>query len=177
MELMNLHDGDQVFLGGIINKVKFTMTKKTGEKMAIVKLEDLNGIIEVLVFPSAFQRVGGLIRDDAIIFVKGRISLREQEPKLIADDIVPLEEVKKKYTRAISINIVSAGLEKNTLDSVKGILSHYRGTIPVFLSIVTPDEKKIDIRASDDLRVKPDDKLVRDLEGLLGEGAVTLRAS
>jgi len=177
MELMNFQDGDEIFLGGIINKVKFTMTKKTGEKMAIIKLEDLKGIVEVLVFPRTFQNVGGLIRSDAIIFIKGRISLREQEPKLIADDITPLDEVKKKFTKSVSINIVSAGLEKDTLDTVKGILSHYRGAIPVFLSIVTPDEKRIDIQASDDFRVQPNDNLIKDLEELLGEGTVSLRAS
>ncbi|MBL7068853.1 MAG: DNA polymerase III subunit alpha [Candidatus Omnitrophica bacterium] len=177
MELMNFHDGDEIYLGGIVNKAKFTITKKTGEKMAIVKLEDLKGIVEVLVFPSTFQKVGGLIRDDAIVFVKGRISLREQEPKLIADDIIPLDDVKKRFTKSVNINIMSAGLEKNTLDTIKGILANYQGSIPVYLTITTPGERKVDIQASDDLRVKPDEKLISDLEGLLGEGSVTLRAS
>jgi len=176
MELMNFHDGDEIYLGGIVNKAKFTITKKTGEKMAIVKLEDLKGIVEILVFPSTFQKVGGLIRDDAIIFVKGRISLREQEPKLIADDIIPLDDVKKRFTKSINIKIMSAGLEKNTLDTIKGILSNYQGAIPVYLTITTPDERKVDIQTSDDLRVKPDDNLISDLERLLGEGSVTLRA-
>ena len=177
MELMNFHDGDEMFLGGIINKVKFTMTKKTGEKMAIVKLEDLKGFLEVLVFPKTFQNVGGLVKADAIVFIKGRISLREQEPKLIADDIIPLEEVKKRFTKSVSIGIVSAGLEKDALDTIKGILSQYRGSIPVFITITTPDEKRINIQASDDFRVQPSDNLIKDLEELLGEGAVTLRAS
>jgi len=176
-ELMNFHDGDEISLGGIINKVRFTMTKKTGEKMAIMKLEDLKGIIEVLVFPSAFQKVGGLIRDDAIIFVKGRISLREQDPKLIADDIIPLDEVKRRFTRSVSISLLSAGLEKHTLDSIKDILAGNRGSVPVTVTIVTPDERKVDIQASDDLRVQPSDNLIKELEDLLGEGAVTLKAS
>lgn len=175
MELMNFHDGDEILLGGIINKVKFTITKKTGEKMAIIKLEDLKGLVEVLVFPNIFQKVGSLIKDDAIVFVKGRTSLREQDPKLIADDIVPLEEVKKRYTKSISINIASTGLEKNTLDAIKRILSNYRGSTPVFLSIVTPDEKVVDIQASDDFYVKPDDNMLKELEGLLGEDAISLK--
>ncbi len=177
IDLMNFHDGDEIFLGGIINKAKFTMTKRTGEKMAIIKLEDLKGIVEVLVFPSAYQKIGGLVRDDAIIFVKGRISLREQMPKLIADDIIPLEEVKKRYTKSLAINVMSAGLEKNTLDSIRGIISHYRGAIPVYLTIKTPDQKVVDIQASDDLRVQPSDGLVKELEELLGEGAVSLRST
>ena len=176
-ELTNCHDGDEVFLGGIINKAKFTMTKKTGEKMAILKMEDLKGMIEVLVFPRTFQSVGGLIRDDAILFVKGRVSLREQDPKLIAEDMIPLDDVKKRYTRSMSIDIVSAGLEENTLSSIKKVLSQYRGTIPVFLSVTTPDDNKIVIQASDDLRIQPTDNLIKDLENLLGKDTITLKAT
>ncbi len=175
--LMNFHDGDEVFIGGIINKAKFTMTRKTGEKMAIVKLEDLNGLVEVLVFPRAYTKIGGLIRDDAIVFIKGRVSLREQEPKLIAEDIIPLEEVKKRFTRSMSISIMSAGLGEDTLSSIKSLLARYRGNIPVYLSVLTPDEKRVDIQASDDLKVKPDDKLIEELEELLGEGTVNLKAT
>ncbi|MFH1753847.1 MAG: DNA polymerase III subunit alpha [Candidatus Omnitrophota bacterium] len=175
-ELAGLRDGDEAFVGGIINKVKFTVTKRTGEKMAIVKLEDLKGMVEVLVFPSTFQKIGGLIKDDAIIFVKGRISLREQDPKIMADDIIPLDEVKKRYTKSVAINVMSAGLEKNTLNTIKGILANHRGPIPVYVTITTPSDRKVDIQASDDLRVQPTDEMIKDIEDLLGEGAVSLRA-
>lgn len=176
-ELMNYRDGDEILLGGIVNKAKFTITKKTGEKMAIVKLEDLKGVVEVLVFPSVFQKVGYLIKNDAIIFVKGRASLREQEPKLIADDITPLEEVKNKFTKSLVINVLSAGLQKNILNSIKGILANYRGSIPVFLTIVTPDDERIDIQAGGELQVQPNESLIKELEDLLGEDAISLRAS
>ena len=116
MELADFRDGDEMFLGGIINKAKITVTKKSGEKMAIVKLEDLAGVVEVLVFPSAFQKVGGLVRPDAIVFFKGRLSRREEEPRLIASDIIPIEEVKAKYTRSVNIDLISTGLEEKTLD-------------------------------------------------------------
>ncbi len=177
MDLANRRDGDEIFLGGIINKVKFTITKRTGDKMAIVKLEDLKGIVEVLVFPSTFQKAGGLIKDDAILFVKGRVSLREQDPKLLADDIIPLEDVKKRFTRAVTIDVMSAGAQKDTLNTIKGILADYKGPIPVYITIVTPDNKRIAIQASDDLRVRPDDTLIEELEKIAGEDAVALRAA
>ncbi|MEE8359687.1 MAG: DNA polymerase III subunit alpha, partial [Candidatus Omnitrophota bacterium] len=176
-ELANYRDGDEAFIGGIINKVKFTVTKRTGEKMAIVKLEDLKGMIEVLVFPSTFQKIGGLIKEDAIIFVKGRISMREQDPKIMADDVIPFDEVRKRYTKSVAINVMSAGLENKTLSTIKGILSNHRGPIPVYVIITTPGDRKVDIQASDDLRVQPTDEMIKDIEDLLGEGAVSLRAA
>src|SRR3990167_6523063 len=100
-QLRNLHDGDEVLLGGIISKAKFTTTRKTNEKMAIVTLEDLNGVVDCLVFPSTFAKCGGLIKQDAIIFIKGRVSLREEEPKIVASEIVTLDSVRAKYTKAV----------------------------------------------------------------------------
>jgi len=171
-ELVNFKDGDEIFLGGIINKARFTVTKKSGEKMAIVRLEDLKGVVEVLVFPSTFQKVGALVKEDAIVFFKGRISLREEEPKLIASDIIPIDDMKSKYTKSVNIDLFSAGLEKRILDSLKSVLSNYPGGIPVYLNFSTPEDKHVTLLAGEDLRVKPSDDLVGELEQLLGEGAV-----
>jgi len=173
-DLSTFRDGDEVFIGGIINKARFTVTKKSGEKMSIVKLEDLNGVLEVLVFPSTFQKVGKLVVEDAIVFFKGRVSLREEEPRLIASDIIPIEEVKAKYTRAINIDLISAGLEQKALDSIKGILSNYPGDIPVYLNFVTPEDRRIRVMAGDHLRVQPSDILINKLEELAGTGTVNL---
>jgi len=172
--LANCKDGEEILLGGIINKAKITVTKKSGEKMAIVKLEDLNGMAEVLVFPNTFQKIGGLIKPDAIVFFKGRISLREDEPRLITSDVIPIEDVKEKFTKSVNIDLFSAGLENKDLDSVKGILSKYPGQIPVYLNIATPEEKRIRILAGSGLKVQPADTLIGELEKLLGEGVVNL---
>ena len=166
---------DEVLIGGIISKVKFTTTRRTSEKMAIVTLEDLSGTVEVLVFPQTFSKSGGLIKPDAIVFVKGRINMREEAPKIVANEVVTLDSVRAKYTRSIMVNVVTAGLEKNSLENLKRIFSRYPGRIPVYLNFVKPDGKRTTVATGRDLLVEPHEGLVRDIEKILGRDVVNFK--
>lgn len=174
-ELANLRDGQEVTLGGIISKLKITTTKRTGEKMAILSLEDLNNTTEVLVFPSAFAKLSNHIRMDAIVFVKGKLSLREDEPKIMANEMIPLDEVTEKLTKAIHIKMVSPGLEEEALESLKKILTKYPGELPVYLDFLKPDKTSTEVLLGNDFRVAPNEKLITDIEDLLGINVIDLR--
>ena len=173
--LSTLRDGEELRLGGIINKAKITTTRRTGEKMAIVSLEDLTGTVEVLVFPRSYQKLANLIKVDSMVFITGRISLREDEPKLLADEVIPLEEVKTKFTKAILIRLSTPGLEKALLDNLKGILSKHRGKVPVLLSFQEASGKRISMSTGRNYAVKPDDGLFEEIENLCGTGSIGLK--
>jgi len=173
--LAALRDGREVILGGIISKLRMTTTKKTGEKMAIIGFEDLDGTVEVLVFPSAYPNLAKHIKMDAILFIKGRLNMREEEPKIIASEMVPIDEVREKLTKAVYINLVSTGLEKDILETLKGILAKYPGELPVYLGFLRPDKKVTEILLGADFRVAPAEKLVTDIEELLGQGVIDFR--
>jgi DNA polymerase-3 subunit alpha len=174
-QLRNMHDGDEVLIGGIISKIKLTTTRKTNEKMAIMTLEDLHGTVESLVFPSTFSKCAGLIKQDQMVFVKGRLSLREEEPKIVAAEVVTLDSVRSKYTKAITVNVLTAGLEKNSLETLKKIFSRYPGRIPVYLNFVKPDGKRTTVATGRDLLVEPHEGLVRDIEKVLGRDVVNFK--
>ena len=59
--------------------------------MATFVLEDLEAAIEVMVFPKTMLEYGGLLAEDAIVAVRGRLDLREDQPKLICRDVRRLE--------------------------------------------------------------------------------------
>ncbi|MBI5124344.1 MAG: DNA polymerase III subunit alpha [Candidatus Omnitrophica bacterium] len=174
-EMKNLHDGDEVLIGGIISKAKFTTTRKTNEKMAIITLEDLKGVVEVLVFPSTFAKCGSLIKQDAIVFVKGRVNAREEEAKIVANEVVTLDSVRAKYTKAITVNVITAGLEKHSLENLKKILSRYPGRVPVYLNFVKPDGKGTTVATGRNLLVEPHEGLIRDIEKILGRDVVNFK--
>lgn len=174
-ELRNCSDGAEVLLGGIITKVKFTTTRKTNEKMAIVSLEDLSGTVEVLIFPSTFQKAANLVKQDAIVFVKGRLSLREDEPKIVVNEVASLDSVKMKYTKAISIDLLTAGLETGALEKLKKVLARYPGRIPVYLTFVKPDGKRMRMVANNALAIEPHEGLVRDIEKIFGRDVVSFK--
>ncbi|MDP3804144.1 MAG: DNA polymerase III subunit alpha [Candidatus Omnitrophota bacterium] len=173
--LRNRSDGEEVLLGGIITKVKFTTTRKTNEKMAIVGLEDLEGMVETLVFPSTFSKVANLVKQDAIVFVKGRLSLREEEPKIVANEIASLDSVRMKYTKTVIIDLLTAGLETGALEKLKKVLARYPGRIPVCMTFKKPDGQRILVSASRTLSVEPHEGLVRDIEKIFGRDVVSFK--
>jgi DNA polymerase-3 subunit alpha len=79
-------DGRPVTVGGILSGVRHKVTRQ-GNAWATATLEDLEGAIEVLFFPATYQLYASAIAEDALLVVKGRLDLRDDEPKLIAMEV------------------------------------------------------------------------------------------
>jgi len=173
--LSQRNDGEPVSIGGIITKAKFTFTRKTSEKMAIMRLEDLNGTVEALVFPRSFKDAESNIREDALVFVKGRVSLREDAPKIIAEEVLPLEDARLKYTRALSIELITTGLEEATLTGLRELFQRHKGSTPVRIHLKMPEGKTVQIAAGNKVTVAPTDELITEIEDLVGEGCVNVK--
>ena len=167
-KLKELGDGAKIRFGGIINKVKNTVTKRTGDKMAIMMMEDLEGVVEVLVFPSSYKNVSKYVQPNLAVFVEGRLNLREDRPKIIVEDIVPIDEARPRFTKKLTVNIVSIGLENNILEDVKKIFQRHKGNIPVYLSVSTKKNGSYNIVVDKDLFVSPTNDLLAELEELIG---------
>lgn len=82
-------------IGGIITRIQKILTKK-GEQMAFIDVEDLSGIIEVLVFPSIFDKHQDLIVPEKIVLISGKISDKDGQPKFLADEIKLLDLVSSR---------------------------------------------------------------------------------
>ncbi|TSC94572.1 MAG: DNA polymerase III subunit alpha [Parcubacteria group bacterium Licking1014_1] len=76
----------KVVLGGIISGIKKIITK-TGKPMLFMKLEDLSAKTEIVVFPFLIERNPVALQENKIVFVAGRIDNRNNEIKVIADDV------------------------------------------------------------------------------------------
>jgi DNA polymerase-3 subunit alpha len=170
--LLHQHkDEDEIKIVGLISKIKHTITRAKQEKMAILKLEDLDGTVELLVFPRAFQKVSRYIQPNTIVLVRGTLNLKEDTPKIIVEDLFPFEDIYKLIT-AMSINL--SGLRENIFESLKEILSISRGNIPIYLNLDTPSKTKTQLVVGEHLYVSPSEKLIKDIEDLLGEERLSL---
>ena len=164
-------DEDEVKIVGLIAKIKHTVTRAKQEKMAILKLEDLNGSVELLVFPRAFQKVSRYIQPNSVVLVKGTLNLKEDTPKILVDDLFPFEEIYKLIT-GMSINL--SGLRENVFESLKSVLAASRGNIPIYLNLDTPAKSKVQLVVGEGFYVSPSEKLIKDIEDLLGEERLSL---
>ena len=169
--LNKLVDEQNIKLAGLIAKVKYTLTRKNQEKMAILKIEDLEGIVETLVFPRVYNRVAGLIKENNVILLRGRVNLKEETPKIIADDMFPIE---KAYELVSAISIDLTGIKENLFNSLKDKLLQYSGLIPVYFNITTQNKTKKRIIAADEFFVTIGDDFLNDIESLLGTDRYSL---
>ena len=172
--LGEFRDQQEVSLGGIVDAIKEVITKK-GKKMAFLTLQDLNGSCEVVVFPDLYAEVAALVSKDHTIFIRGRMDARDDTPKILAEEIVPLDEVQKRFTRSVSIDLKTAGLDVQLLHQIKKILTEHRGSTPVYLSFRDPQGHSAVIDSGEDLKVVASDELFQALEKLVGENSVKIR--
>jgi DNA polymerase-3 subunit alpha len=174
--LLQLEEGKLVTIGGMLNKIKLTTTKKTNEQMAVCLLEDLEGDVEVLVFPNSFAQVAPHLKPNAVVFVEGRVAIREDRPRLIASQMVPMDQGVSKLAQAIELVLgARQGLEKTFLEQLKRLLERFPGMLPVYLRLELPNEPSMRLKLAEGFKVEPRAELLEDLERLLGADAVMLR--
>lgn len=164
-------DGDSINIVGLIVKIKQTTTRAKQEKMAILQLEDLEGLVEVLIFPSVFRQIYKHIQPNSVVLVRGRLNLREDRPKIVANDLAPIEEV---YNLITAININLSGIRENLFTSLKERLTESKGLIPVYLHLDSPSRSRIQLVVGEELYVEPTENLIQDIESLLGEDRLSV---
>ena len=169
--MVEIEDGSEVMTGGIINKLRTTFTKR-GEKMAFFTLEDLSGVIEVAALPDTYRDAASIIALDSMILVRGRLERREEEPKIRAREIIPLDQARAKYTAAIEIVISTSGLEEDMLKSLNRIFQSNQGSVPAYLRFRTSKNKTYRMLVDSIKGINPTDKFSTDIEKLLGKDSL-----
>lgn len=163
-------------VGGLVTQFvkKFTKTKQ--EPMGVFQLEQLDGIVEVVVFPAAFADFGVYLREEAPVLVCGE-AINEDGLKMYASEIYSLPEVHKHFAKKVSIHISSSKADEQNLREIKQVLRSYPGDTPVGLCIEQPGGEKIFIDADHSFKVSAKESLVRGIEKIIGEDSVFLHVN
>jgi len=163
-QLSSAGDNNHVKVGGIIVAVRSFFTKKN-KQMAFVKLEDLTGSVELVVFPDLYEKSASMLEEDSLLLVEGRTDLKEEEDvKILAETIKPLNREKKLLRLVI-------GDEHNSdlLRDLKETLVAENGEIPVCLFFKN-DKKTLIL--NEEYWVRDHPTCFKRLENLLGPESV-----
>jgi DNA polymerase-3 subunit alpha len=140
--------------------------------MAIIRLEDLTGSLESLVFPNTYKQFSRFLLVNSVVIVRGRLSLKEDQPKVLASQVTPIDEA---YRTIVSVTLDLSGLEERLLGSLKEKLALSPGNTPVYLQMESePSGKRTRVLVSKDLFVEPRPELFKDIEGVLGDERILL---
>jgi DNA polymerase-3 subunit alpha len=161
--LQNNPEGAEIIIVGLIHKIKPLITRSKAEKMAVLKVEDLEGSVEVVVFPRTFREYERFLKNHSVVLISGRLNLKEESPKIIAESICPMEEA---YNHISGLKIKINQPNDNILQNLKEKLSQFPGKVPVDLDLVKSPTQRIQIRVGQELYVRPAKELIDDLENL-----------
>lgn len=89
-------DNMVTIVGGMIDTITLKTTRN-GKTMAFITLEDLYGVMEILIFPNVLERYRYMLKENEKIFVKGKVSIGDDEQgKLICDQIISFDKVPRE---------------------------------------------------------------------------------
>jgi DNA polymerase-3 subunit alpha len=169
VEVERRRDGEIVSVGGIVGAIKQVTTKK-GDPMVFVRLDDLTGSAEVVVFNSVYTTARDLVEMDRILVVKGRVDHKQEgETKLLAIEVAAFEETAERTEVRLRVDArrAPAGLVRELAELVK----EFPGPIPVVVALETSEGEKT-LTFGPQFRVDPAPDFFAEAKALLGEAAV-----
>jgi DNA-directed DNA polymerase III (polc) len=158
-------DGQIVTVGGILTGLQRKITKK-GDTWVLATLEDLEGAIEVMIFPSTYQLCSTILAEDAIVFVKGRLDKREEVAKIIAMEVTQ-PDLTAENGGPLVVSVAENRCTLPLVTRLKEVLTTHPGTTEVHLQVHRGSKTTV-LRLDDRLRVAPSPALMGDLKQLLG---------
>ncbi len=133
-EAIEREDGAFFVIGGLINGLSRKYTRK-GDQMATFMLEDLQGSLEVTVFPKTLEKHGHQLADDLIVSVRGRLDRRDDSRiGFMATDITVLEGLKVGQ-EVLHLSLMARSLTEAIIEQLKAILNEHPGDAPVLLHL------------------------------------------
>ena len=171
-EVATCADGQSVTLGGIIGAVK-NITTKRGEPMAFVRLDDLEGAIEVVVVPQVLAAAREIIAEDSLVLITGRIDQKgEGETKLVAQAVDPFQPDPADEEDRLLLEVEASRFAQADMGLLKKLFSDHPGDAAVIVALRTP-EGETRMRLGREYLVDPGDRgLLASLKSMFGERAV-----
>lgn len=167
-----LRDRSEVTVAGIINSVTQRYDKK-GKPFGIAQLEDFTGQIEVLCFGESYEEFEMLLVADRMVMVTGSVSTREGErAKIRVQRVIDIRQAWEEPRLLIRLALSSVPLANGGVKSLVSLLESHPGATPVVMTVSLPQEE-VTVRAARHT-VKLSDRLLADLEELLGPRAVRI---
>ncbi|MEV4421799.1 DNA polymerase III subunit alpha [Patulibacter sp. NPDC049589] len=181
-------------VGGIVADIRRINTRK-GDVMLRGVLEDTDGSVDIVVFPKGTPELEPILQPDAVVLVRGRVDLKDDERATVlvnsakvfeptekemaaaagAADERRAEQVAAAAPTELFVRVDGSAIRESALGRLKHLLQDHRGDAAVVLTINTTSGPRT-LRLGADFRVAPNATLQMELERLFGAGALTAGA-
>ena len=176
VSIREISDKSAVRIGGTISSAKVIRTRKD-ELMGFATVEDLNGSVEVVVFPSIYASCADLLTADSAVLVQGVAQVEENGVKILADAVIPMDAAEETWTVEVRLMVDPDATDRETLGRVQKALKRYPGSCRGYVHICLTDQVEAIVAMAEDLRIRYCDAMTREVNAILGYNAVQTRYS
>jgi DNA polymerase-3 subunit alpha len=170
-----IEDGKPVHIAGIISEVQNLKTKKDNKKFAKFTLENLDGEISVILYPREYEIYNKLITVNNLVVVEGKLTWKMNKCELHANEVLSLEEAKRRWINKIYIKLDPITFNDENLNKIKHILSKQEGPCKVYLKVVLHDGSVNFVDTG--MRITYEREITEKLERVIGKKNIELNYS
>ncbi|EKF75119.1 DNA polymerase III subunit alpha [Alcanivorax hongdengensis A-11-3] len=163
--------GEAATVAGLVVALRITRSKRSGERMAFVTLDDKTGRVEVSVFGKTFAQYGDIVQKDTLLIFKGGVRSDDYTGgfNLVADEVMDMRQARETYARRLRVAVPA---QDALADSLQKALGPYQGgNTPVLLD-VAHQAADATLWLGDSWKVSPHDSLVEELRTRFGDQCV-----
>ena len=178
IDLAGLPDKTEVILGGMITSVQVRNVQKSRSgltRMAKLSFEDLTGSTPAMLWPEEYAKLGELVKNDQIGFVKGTLDRRREPAELIISKIMPIETAAAELARGVVVRLHKGVHQEADLERLLRFVRVRPGHLDLFLEIVGIEHvRRAVYKAGASLRIRYNERLTAEMEEVVGSGNVRL---
>ncbi|MBI4028894.1 MAG: DNA polymerase III subunit alpha [Candidatus Blackburnbacteria bacterium] len=143
------HVGQTVHLGGVVTECRVVTTKKAQKQMCFVRFEDDTGQVDLVVFPTVFEKTRAYWETSTPLVIEGKVEYREDALSIIVNNVTTVEEaplLTRSVNTATALNIlrIPRGTKPTALLEINQLLQTSRGDADLTILIENGyGEKKI----------------------------------
>ena len=178
VELATVPDKAEVILGGMISNVQIRNVQKSRSgltRMAKLTFEDLTGSTPAMLWPEEYAKLGELVKNDLIGFVKGTLDRRREPAELIISRIMPIETAAAELARGVVVRLHKGVHQEADLERLLRFIRVRPGHLDLYLEILGIEHVRRAIyKAGASLRIRYNERLMAEMEEVVGSGNVRL---
>ncbi|HWP81277.1 MAG TPA: DNA polymerase III subunit alpha [Bacteroidota bacterium] len=167
--------GSLVRVCGVVSSVKRKIDKREN-MMAFVTLEDFSGKGECIVFSDAFQKYGPILQPESMVMVIGKGESNGDALKIIANEIIPMEQVRDRLTKSVNLFLNLDTADENTVVELRKVMEEHRGRCMCYITVTGGGKAKNTVYLARRHAVNPSIEFIHAVKELLGPAAVRLQA-
>jgi DNA polymerase-3 subunit alpha len=176
-EMKVLAADQETTLAGMFTQIALKNTQKArngNSRYFLARIEDMSGSVKCVMWPDDFARLKEEIRDDIPYIVKGTVDRRREEPTLVVNRILTLEQARRELARGLYLLLRLGRTQPEDIDRLAEVLRQAPGPCPVFLTIKDEADKLCVLKLGRDFAINPNTFPQEDLEAILGPNSVRL---